>query len=364
MKNFKLIMTICLVMGVLVKAVTQPKSTHWDIRTSAALDAWCLLNTLTGDDYYRQFYPMEYEKWIELLNCKNDSNIQSLYRLKTEMGITLSAGYTYMLGYTPDTTVTQLCDRFKNDFESIKKQLQTADYYNPQAWMVLESQKQVSIGYLELLCRANYDSIYYHDIYPEIRNSISAIQTKVAQYDIIPYIESFIDEELASDTVTLFLMNYNQPHGICIGKNRYITYHKYDINIIVNNAIHELLHPIINKYVTELDLVNSLEKDVFIYNAFENHDKVFGYNSFEAAIEESCVRFLDQVISEKIGTGRNPIDRWMNEDDGMHVFAAILYQVYNDLSAQKITFETLLHQVLIQCKENGGKAIYEKLYKD
>lgn len=91
-----------------------------------------------------------------------------------------------------------------------------------------------------------------------------------------------------------------------------------------------------------------------------NHDKNFGYNNFFAAIEESCVRFLEQAISEKLGTSYNAKERWKNDDKGMHVFAAILYQVYTEKPT--LSFKELIAEAVEQCKNNEGVTIYNRLY--
>jgi hypothetical protein len=355
---------VLVLFGLLIQSEAQETNTHWVIKTSSALDANCLLNTLTGDLYYRQYYTKEYDFWMKRINTSGDKSINSLYKMKTKRGIIISAYLTFMLGFNPDSTVKDLSKRFNSDFTSIKNQQKKFGTYNSLYWLYFKSYKKNLSEYYSLLNNAKYDSIYYQEIEPEIKYYIDSLSPKISSYNIIPYIEVFFGNKLQSDTITLYLLNYSQPHGISIGKNRYITYFKYDINIIINNAIHELLHEPVKNYIKGVEFIKGLETDTFIYNAFLKHDKNFGYNKFKDAIEESCVRFLDQVISERVGTAKSAKDRWKTDDKGMHVFAAILYQVYIESNDQKLTFKEILNKAIEQCKKNGGKYIYDELYSD
>lgn len=342
----------------------QVHTTSWKIKTSAALDAMCLLNTLTGDSYYRQFYPNDYHEWTSRLKSENNKAIKSIYKMKTKRGVTMSAFITFMLGYNPDTTVSQLYDRFNSNFSSIKQQLKQSDNFNMLHWLYFRSYKKELTEYLYLLRSVNFDSIYYKETEPNIRYYIDSLKNRIESFNVIPQIESFFGGKIGSDTITLFLLRYNQPYGISIGNNRYITYYKYDISLYVKNAIHEVLHKPVNRFLADQPYYKLLKKDPFIYSAFANHDKNFGYNRFNAAIEEACVRFLDQVISERIGVAIDARQRWKEQDKGMHVFAAILYQVYLETKDQNLNFKDILAKASEQCAKVGGKAIYEKLYAD
>jgi hypothetical protein len=39
---------------------------------------------------------------------------------------------------------------------------------------------------------------------------------------------------------------------------------------------------------------------------------------------------MDQLISEALGVGRNPADRWRRSDDGIHVLAAAFYGYFRE----------------------------------
>jgi len=44
----------------------------------------------------------------------------------------------------------------------------------------------------------------------------------------------------------------------------------------------------------------------------------------------------------------------------MHVFAAILYQVYTENPT--LSFKELIAEAVEQCKNNGGETIYDRMY--
>jgi hypothetical protein len=50
----------------------------------------------------------------------------------------------------------------------------------------------------------------------------------------------------------------------------------------------------------------------------------------EGLLNEDLCQSLDQLISEALGVGRNPADRWRKSDDGIHVLAAAFYGYFRD----------------------------------
>ncbi len=94
-------------------------------------------------------------------------------------------------------------------------------------------------------------------------------------------------------------------------------------------AIHELLHPPydLSKDGQLRKSLETLRADTLLMDKIVNHNRSFGYNSFESFVEEDCVRALDQIIGERFGIENDASRRRQEEDDGMHVLAAALYDL-------------------------------------
>lgn len=68
-----------------------------------------------------------------------------------------------------------------------------------------------------------------------------------------------------------------------------------------------------------------LKHDALMMKIVREHDPSFGYTTLDGLLNEDLAQALDQLISEALGVGHNPADRWRKSDDGMHVLAAGFY---------------------------------------
>ena len=105
----------------------------------------------------------------------------------------------------------------------------------------------------------------------------------------------------------------------------------YDIPTTVRIAAHEMLHPPV-----PLDgpaaraALGVLSKDTLITRIVKEHDPRWGYTTLDGLLNEDLCQALDQLISEALGVGRNPADRWRKSDDGIHVLAAAFYGYFRE----------------------------------
>lgn len=89
-----------------------------------------------------------------------------------------------------------------------------------------------------------------------------------------------------------------------------------------------------------------------------NHNPSFGYNSFESFVEEDCVRALDQIIGERFGIENDAFRRWQEEDGGMHVLVAALYNLMKreKYDGRRENFRDFLLKVLRSGKLSADKS--------
>src|SRR5262249_40522103 len=135
-----------------------------------------------------------------------------------------------------------------------------------------------------------------------------------------------------SDKITVYMLTFSQPHGIKIIGTRFLTDIAWPFEIVVRNAVHEMMHP---PYRQEGDaelnaVIEALGKDAFLKNKVEHHNPSFGYNTLDGFFEEDCVQALEQLINEKLHVADTAKSRWKNSDGGMHVLAVALYQLMKD----------------------------------
>ncbi|MDX1286151.1 MAG: hypothetical protein R3182_14110, partial [Draconibacterium sp.] len=58
------------------------KTTEWIFEPSLKFDALCLLNTLTGDSYYKQRYEETYEIFHKKFTPEIKTTLNNLYQIK------------------------------------------------------------------------------------------------------------------------------------------------------------------------------------------------------------------------------------------------------------------------------------------
>src|SRR5215467_10123962 len=67
-------------------------STHWELKPSFKYDALCLLNVLSGDPYYMEYYQAEYDHFHPLFTPEeNAALLQLKHVIKDEGGGIVSA---------------------------------------------------------------------------------------------------------------------------------------------------------------------------------------------------------------------------------------------------------------------------------
>jgi hypothetical protein len=151
---------------------------------------------------------------------------------------------------------------------------------------------------------------------------------------------------LPTNKITVNILYFSQPHGIRVTGLRFLTDASYPFKIVLRNAVHEPMHPPFDlaKDKELRDALDVLRNDEFLMDKVGNHNKSFGYNSFEGFVEEDCVQALEQLICEKLGVANEPHARWKKNDDGMHVLAVALYALMKtqNFNGEKEHFRSFL----------------------
>ncbi|MCI0354639.1 MAG: hypothetical protein L0099_06320 [Acidobacteria bacterium] len=127
------------------------------------------------------------------------------------------------------------------------------------------------------------------------------------------------------------MLYFAKPHGIRITGLRFLTNVGWSNQIVISNAVHEMMHPPLDVTSREVHAaIEELYRDPILKKAFDEHDPAFGYNSFPGYVDEDSVKALEQLITEKMGIAQNPVQRFRESDKGMHVLAAVLYEVLKE----------------------------------
>lgn len=334
-------------------------TTVWTFLPSIKYDAFCLLNTLMGDDFYIKYYPRIYKHYDSLFTTEARKSLSDLRQYKNKRGMILSAFLCNIFYQLPDSSLTEIVAIIK-DKSKIKMLL------TPGNFSVYTDIRKDLITVFEFLIENEFEKKYDRDIIPLVVKRIDTLLPIVKKYNIVNNIEKTVGLPLATDTIKFYLVRYSKPHGISINNTIFLSDISYDLKVTMQVAIHEMMHPYFNTWTDEFkNAINTLKKDSFIYNAFLTHDKSFGYNDFEGFISESCVRALEQEISKQFGLGIGENDHWKTDDKGMHVFGAILiYEMKTRNFPEHFAgnFMDLLLQTIEDVNKLGGKYLFNQLY--
>lgn len=335
--------------------------TEWQVEPSFKYDALCFLNVLTGDSFYLKFYAKEYARFEPRLSPEVRTALANLKgKLKDENKNIISAFLSFHLSAIDAESIDEMLNALDNTNE-IKANLQKTVYYNKDGWQLFLSVREDLKIILQFLKDEQFDIYWRQEILPKVKNKMATIAEYLSAYDIVPEIEKHLGFNLASKKITVYALYFTRPHGIKLTGTRFVTDISYQSEVVLRVAIHELLHPPYNlsKDRELRKAFDTLRADKFLMEKIHRHNPSFGYNSFESFVEEDCVRALDQIIGKRFGITNDAGRRWQEEDDGMHVLAAALYDSMKQekYDGRQENFRNFMLRVLRSGKLSTGHII-------
>jgi hypothetical protein len=345
-------------------------TTDWQIEPSFKFDVLCFLNTATGDSFYLKYYQDEYNELEPKLTPAAKEALANLKRkIKDENQRIVSALLTLYFSATDDETLDDMMNTVENS-ERMQNNLKKTPYFSEESWQVYDSVREDLKTIFLFLKDIEFRSYWEQSVLPQVKEKIASIEGELPEYNVIKEQESLLGFALPSNTITVYMLYYSQPHGIKITGTRFLTDAAWPFEIVLRNAVHEMMHP---PYDLPHDLklgeaLSLLKEDEFLMDKVLNHNPAYGYNSFEGFIEEDCVQALEQIINEKLGMEREAHLRWKESDEGMHVFAVALYNVMKEenYNERGELFRDFLVRMIRSGKLGPGKikGIYDDFYSE
>jgi hypothetical protein len=246
----------------------------------------------------------------------------------------VSAELTLFYSVVDDETLPEMI-RTAHDSSVMEARLKKTSYWSAESWQNYEAARPALEAALRALDRVGFPAYWAANARPNIEKRIAEISPLLPKYNIIPLIESYLGFSLPSHTITVYLLAYSEPHGIRITGLRFLTHVSYPFDIVLHNAIHEPMHPPYDADDPKVrEAIDLLGRDPLVIDKVLHHDSSFGYNTTDGYIEEDSVQALEQLVSEKIGVGRDACQYWREQDDGMHVLAVAIYTGYKQASSR------------------------------
>jgi hypothetical protein len=294
------------------------------VTSSSNLDIINLLNVLTGDELYTSRHAEAYDHFAPRLSAESRKRIDQAVELNG--GPMLSPLVTLYISAVPGFERLPLV-ALMQDGARLSKHFAQTPYYDAD-----ELENQISIVAVlapvvdELLAlgfRQYWEQKHARRALWKRRDAIREFATR---YQLSESVATLLGSDPV-ERLTLYLCAFIAPHGVKLVGPRYMNDVRYDNDIMLGTAIHELFHPPYS-YECIKPHIDRLAEDPLIQHAFSMLDPRYGYNSMSGFIEEMVVEAMGIHTCWKLGLEPEPLKYFAEHDGGTHKLSPILFEAF------------------------------------
>ncbi|HEY3587169.1 MAG TPA: hypothetical protein VGK85_08450 [Myxococcaceae bacterium] len=311
---------------------TPGRRTRWAVRSSEGLDAISFLGPLSGRSLYTEPYEKELAAFAPRLPADVRADVPKLWDDAEKGSVGLLAPTLDVIfssdhnGDTLDAVLAGLAAPEQKLLPAYK----ASPYWEQETWDWLLRSRSRLTGVLRAMRTAGFVKFRQERAGKALAERVSGVQRDLDGFDVIKLQERLTGRTF-DPTVNIILLAFCKPHGIKVQGQTFLQAYDYDIPTTVRIAAHEMLHPPV-----QMDgpaaraALGKLSNDSLITRIVKEHDPRWGYTTLDGLLNEDLCQAMDQLISEALGVGRNPADRWRRSDDGIHVLAAAFYGYFRE----------------------------------
>lgn len=306
---------------------TRPQPiTRWNIQVSEGLDAIAFLGALSGAKLYLASYGAEAAEFGARLPGAVRSEIAALAQEAEQGGFGLLWPNLCTIFSGADASTLDAVLLALSDPESrLKPPLRASAYWDPQSWTWFSLRAGRLHAVLTAMRTARFAEYRATLVGSKLKTRVAELRHELSAFDIIPLHEKLTGRSFDPE-IQVVLLYFSKPHGVRVQGQRFLQATDWPLTITLRNAAHEILHPPIDMHGGAASAaLAELKRNSLITRIVRDHDPQWGYTTLDGYLNEDICQALDQIISEKMGFGRNPADRWRAADDGIHVLAAGIY---------------------------------------
>lgn len=312
-------------------AGAQPKPkvnrTRWKVRASEGADAIAFLGPLSGTQLYLDFYADDAAAFAPRLPEAIRADIGQLWNEATKDGFGLLGPNLQVLfsAHGHDASIETLLTALRSRQTAILPSYKSSSYWSETDWAWFDRAAPRLEAILDAMRQAGFAAFRRERIGADLDRRIAEVSRALAGFDVISWQEKLTGRTFDPE-IQIVLLQFSKPHGIKVQGQTFLQAADYDAATTVRIAAHEMLHPPVPMDgPAATAALAAFECDPLIMKIVREHDPRWGYTTLTGMVNEDLVQALDQLISEALGVGRNPADRWRKSDDGMHVIAAGFY---------------------------------------
>lgn len=342
----------------------------WSIHPSLWFDSLCLIPLLAGMDFYTSRHVEDSQFWQSRFDANADNSVREALaelkdRIATEAGKPLPAFLTLWCSPTapPASTDKPGLQVAQEELDGVINAVAQPELL-PQLmrqgsahWNIKDEELFRSIRpalgiVLGWLRDEGLATWWVDNVLGALEDRCQALAAELSAYDIVPIVERRTGIDLKTSEVEVCLLRWAAPHAIRVTGVRFLTDVRYPATIVLNNSVHELLHPSWpDGHVISSQLFD-LQADTFLAEKFAQRPPEAGYNDWRGYVEEDAAQALDQWINEKLELAQDPVSRWAAADGGMHVLALLLFDLLKrgNFGDTEETFADFLSRALTDTK--------------
>lgn len=309
------------------RAQTPAPRTRWKLRGSEGADAIAFLGPLSGTPLYLEFYAEDAAAFAPRLPEAVRQDLARLWAQAQEDGFGLLGPNLQLLLCTQghDASLSSLLEALRQRESALLPGYRASRYWNASDWAWFERAAPRLERIFDALQAAGFAAFRAERAGDALERRITEQARALAGFDVVAWQEKLTGRRFEAE-IEIVLLQFAKPHGIKVQGQTFLQSADYDTATTVRIAAHEMLHPPVPMDGSAARAALAvLERDPLIMKIVREHDPRWGYTTLKGLLDEDLAQALDQLISEALGVGRNPADRWRKADEGMHVIAAGLY---------------------------------------
>ncbi|HVG27218.1 MAG TPA: hypothetical protein VM865_06400 [Acidobacteriaceae bacterium] len=307
-----------------------PNRTQWKVRASEGFDAIAFLGPLSGGELYTRYYAEEIRAFAPRLAPAVLKDISELWGEAQKEGFGLLGPNLCVLLSTGgnDATVASVLTALDDPDKRILPTYKASRYWSATDWAFFTKALPRLRTIFSSLQAADFAGFRLDSTRDSLLQRIADVQRALVHFDVIT-LQERVTGRAFDPAIEVVLLRFCKPHGIRVQGQTFLQSLDYDTETTVRIAAHEMLHPpVAMDGASAKAVLDTLSRDGLLTRIVHDHDPRWGYTTLEGLLNEDLCQALDQLISEQLGVGRNPADRWRKSDDGIHVLAAGIYGLF------------------------------------
>jgi hypothetical protein len=330
MNRRDLLRTVTLAFAPLASHALPPPAsrTRWVLRGSEGFDALGFMAPLSGDPFYVHYYEKAVAEFAPRIKPETITALRELKRQVTETDELLSPFFYLPFSAGPDASIDDLLHSLDHAERILKAPFRASPYWQDDGegiWKRFIERGPVLRSILVDMRDAGFPEFRRGIFEPIAAQRLPRLREHLAATDVIAEVERFTGRRFDPE-IEVALLVFSKPHGVKVIGQKFLTGIDYPDKIAIQTAVHELLHPPVDMHGRAAKAALAvLNNDPLLKRVLAERNTAYGYGSVEALLNEDLVKSVDQVISERLGVGDDPAERFAEQDEGMHILAAGFY---------------------------------------